>query len=61
MTSKSSRFSVFTLSPCWPSWFCSQGGWLCLDTSGASTSNGVQLDIYIRNRTGAQAFKLVAQ
>jgi hypothetical protein len=33
----------------------------CLDTPSASTANGVQLQIYDCNGTGAQAFKLVAQ
>src|SRR5271170_1108465 len=39
--------------------FVGQGSGLCLDTPGASTANGVQLDIYTCNGTGAQAFKLV--
>ena len=33
----------------------------CLDVPAASTANGVQLDIYDCNGTGAQSFKLVAQ
>jgi beta-glucanase (GH16 family) len=39
--------------------FVGQGSGLCLDTPGASTANGVQLDIYTCNGTAAQAFKLV--
>ena len=39
--------------------FVSQSSGLCLDTPGASTANGAQLDIYTCNGTGAQAFKLV--
>jgi hypothetical protein len=39
--------------------FVNQGSGLCLDTPGASAANGVQLDIYTCNGTGAQAFKLV--
>jgi endoglucanase len=37
------------------------GSGRCLDTPAASTANGVQLEIYDCNGTGAQAFKLVAQ
>jgi aryl-phospho-beta-D-glucosidase BglC (GH1 family) len=36
-----------------------QGSGLCLDVPGASTANGVQLQIYTCNGTAAQAFKLV--
>jgi beta-glucanase (GH16 family) len=39
--------------------FVGQGSGLCLDTPGASTANGVRLDIYTCNGTAAQAFKLV--
>jgi hypothetical protein len=39
--------------------FVGQGSGLCLDTPGASTANGVQLQIYTCNGTAAQAFKLV--
>ncbi|MGA9667821.1 MAG: RICIN domain-containing protein [Terracidiphilus sp.] len=39
--------------------FVGKGSGLCLDTPGASTANGVQLDIWTCNGTGAQAFKLV--
>ena len=41
--------------------FVGVGSGRCLDTPAASTANGVQLDIYDCNGTGAQAFKLVAQ
>jgi len=37
------------------------GSGRCLDIPAASTANGVQLQIYDCNGTGAQAFKLVAQ
>ena len=40
--------------------FVGQGSGLCLETPGASTANGVQLDIYTCNGTPAQAWKLVA-
>jgi glucosylceramidase len=33
----------------------------CLDVPGASTANGVQLQIYTCNGSAAQAFKLVQQ
>jgi endoglucanase len=39
--------------------FVGVGSGRCLDTPGASTANGVQLDIYDCNGTAAQAFKLV--
>ncbi len=39
--------------------FVGKGSGLCLDTPGASTANGVQLQIYTCNGTAAQAFKLV--
>jgi hypothetical protein len=39
--------------------FVGQGSGLCLDTPGASTANGVQLEIFTCNGTTAQAFKLV--
>jgi hypothetical protein len=39
--------------------FVGQGSGLCLDVPGASTANGVQLQIYTCNGTTAQAFKLV--
>ncbi len=39
--------------------FVGQGSGLCLDVPGASTANGVQLQIYTCNGTAAQAFKLV--
>jgi aryl-phospho-beta-D-glucosidase BglC (GH1 family) len=39
--------------------FVGKGSGLCLDTPGASTANGVQLQIYTCNGTTAQAFKLV--
>jgi hypothetical protein len=39
--------------------FVGEGSGLCLDTPGASTANGVQLQIYTCNGTGAQMFKLV--
>jgi hypothetical protein len=39
--------------------FVGQGSGLCLDIPGASTANGVQLQIYTCNGTAAQAFKLV--
>ena len=39
--------------------FVGQGSGLCLDTPGASTANGVQLQVYTCNGTAAQAFKLV--
>jgi hypothetical protein len=39
--------------------FVGQGSGLCLDTPGASTANGVQLQIYTCNGTAAQAWKLV--
>jgi hypothetical protein len=39
--------------------FVGQGSGLCLDTPGASTANGVQLQIYTCNGTAAQAFKFV--
>jgi aryl-phospho-beta-D-glucosidase BglC (GH1 family) len=39
--------------------FIGKGSGLCLDTPGASTANGVQLQIYTCNGTAAQAFKLV--
>jgi hypothetical protein len=39
--------------------FVGQGSGLCLDVPGASTANGVQLEIYTCNGTAAQAFKLV--
>jgi beta-glucanase (GH16 family) len=38
--------------------FVGQGSGLCLDTPGASTANGVQLQIYTCNGTAAQAWKL---
>jgi Glycosyl hydrolase family 12/Ricin-type beta-trefoil lectin domain-like len=38
--------------------FVGEGSGLCLDTPGASTANGVQLQIYTCNGTGAQLFKL---
>jgi endoglucanase len=41
--------------------FVGVGSGRCLDTPAASTANGVQLQIYDCNGTGAQAFKLVAQ
>jgi endoglucanase len=41
--------------------FVGVGSGRCLDTPGASTANGVQLQIYDCNGTGAQAFQLVAQ
>ena len=41
--------------------FVGVGSGRCLDTPGASTANGVQLQIYDCNGTSAQAFKLVAQ
>jgi endoglucanase len=37
------------------------GSGRCLDTPGASTANGVRLQIYDCNGSAAQAFKLVAQ
>jgi hypothetical protein len=37
------------------------GSGRCLDTPAASTANGVQLQIYDCNGTGAQAFKLSPQ
>jgi hypothetical protein len=40
--------------------FVGEGSGLCLDTPAASTANGVQLQIYTCNGTGAQLFKLVA-
>jgi aryl-phospho-beta-D-glucosidase BglC (GH1 family) len=40
--------------------FVGVGSGRCLDTPAASTANGVQLQIYDCNGTGAQAFKLVA-
>jgi Carbohydrate binding module (family 6)/Ricin-type beta-trefoil lectin domain-like len=40
--------------------FVGQGSGLCLGVPGASTANGVQLDIYTCNGTAAQAWKLVA-
>jgi hypothetical protein len=41
--------------------FVGAGSKLCLDTPGASTANGVQLDIYACNGTAAQSFALNAQ
>jgi endoglucanase len=41
--------------------FVGVGSGRCLDTPAASTANGVQLQIYDCNGTGAQAFQLVAQ
>ncbi len=41
--------------------FISRDSGRCLDTPAASTANGVQLQIYDCNGTGAQAFQLVAQ
>jgi endoglucanase len=38
--------------------FVGVGSGRCLDVPGASTSNGVQLDIYDCNGTGAQSFSL---
>jgi hypothetical protein len=40
--------------------FVARNSGLCLDTPGASTANGVQLQQYTCNGTGAQAFELVA-
>ncbi|HEY4045987.1 MAG TPA: RICIN domain-containing protein, partial [Acidobacteriaceae bacterium] len=41
--------------------FVGVGSGRCLDLPGASTANGVQLDIYDCNGTGAQAFSLSPQ
>ena len=41
--------------------FVGAGSGRCLDVPGASTANGVQLDIFDCNGTGAQAFRLSAQ
>jgi endoglucanase len=41
--------------------FVGVGSGRCLDVPGASTSNGVQLDIYDCNGTGAQSFYLNAE
>jgi endoglucanase len=41
--------------------FVGVGSGRCLDTPAASTANGVQLQIYDCNGTGAQAFKLSPQ
>ena len=41
--------------------FVGRGSSLCLDVPGASTVDGVQLQIWSCNGTGAQSFRLVAQ
>ncbi|MQA20045.1 RICIN domain-containing protein [Rugamonas rivuli] len=41
--------------------FVGRGSGKCLDVPAASTSNGVQLQIYDCNGTPAQSFKLIAQ
>jgi hypothetical protein len=41
--------------------FVGVGSGRCLDVPGASKSNGVQLDIYDCNGTGAQSFQLSVQ
>ena len=41
--------------------FVGVGSGRCLDVPGASTANGVQLEIFDCNGTGAQAFRLSAQ
>jgi len=40
--------------------FIADNSGLCIDTPGASTTAGVQLEQYTYNSTGAQEFRLVA-
>jgi hypothetical protein len=41
--------------------FVARNSGLCLDTPGASTANGVQLQVYTCNGTSAQTFRLAQQ